>query len=186
MAVAQLVRALDCDSGGRGFKSPQPPHLFNDLAKHLPSTPSLTPSLTFSLKRHLRKTELVVSKKFSDEQKYMSNYFCLNYNVRKILLNIIDKFYFNVVNLTACQRPAYPRYTLATGGTGCEHRQQTSAGDRRKPPMRLSTAPCDSGGRGFKSPQSPHSFLKGLIFQKLRTSSICCLYGGCCSRWLLF
>ena len=28
VAVAQLVRALVCGTGGRGFKSPQPPHLF--------------------------------------------------------------------------------------------------------------------------------------------------------------
>ena len=27
VAVAQLVRALVCGTGGRGFKSPQPPHL---------------------------------------------------------------------------------------------------------------------------------------------------------------
>ena len=26
VAVAQLVRALVCGTGGRGFKSPQPPH----------------------------------------------------------------------------------------------------------------------------------------------------------------
>ena len=26
VAVAQLVRVPDCDSGGRGFESPQPPH----------------------------------------------------------------------------------------------------------------------------------------------------------------
>ncbi len=26
VAVAQLVRAPDCDSGGRGFKSPRSPH----------------------------------------------------------------------------------------------------------------------------------------------------------------
>lgn len=26
VVVAQLVRAPDCDSGGRGFKSRQPPH----------------------------------------------------------------------------------------------------------------------------------------------------------------
>ena len=29
VAVAQLVRALVCGTGGRGFKSPQPPHLFS-------------------------------------------------------------------------------------------------------------------------------------------------------------
>lgn len=29
VAVAQLVRVPDCDSGGRGFESPQPPHCFN-------------------------------------------------------------------------------------------------------------------------------------------------------------
>ena len=28
VAVAQLVRAPVCGTGGRGFKSPQPPHLF--------------------------------------------------------------------------------------------------------------------------------------------------------------
>ena len=28
VAVAQLVRAPDCDSGGRGFESRLPPHLF--------------------------------------------------------------------------------------------------------------------------------------------------------------
>ena len=27
VAVAQLVRALVCGTGGRGFKSPQPPHV---------------------------------------------------------------------------------------------------------------------------------------------------------------
>ena len=27
VAVAQLVRVLDCDSSCRGFESPQPPHL---------------------------------------------------------------------------------------------------------------------------------------------------------------
>jgi hypothetical protein len=68
----------------------------------------------------------------------MSNYFCLNYNVRKILLNIIDKFYFNVVNLTACQRPAYPRYTLAIpslrgeqGANIVSKRQQVTAENRQ-------------------------------------------------------
>ena len=29
VAVAQLVRALVCGTGGRGFKSPQPPHPIN-------------------------------------------------------------------------------------------------------------------------------------------------------------
>ncbi|CEE19206.1 hypothetical protein XAC3810_200088 [Xanthomonas citri pv. citri] len=32
VAVAQLVRVLDCDSRCRGFESPQPPHLFKRLA----------------------------------------------------------------------------------------------------------------------------------------------------------
>ena len=32
VAVAQLVRALVCGTGGRGFKSPQPPH---ELKKNL-------------------------------------------------------------------------------------------------------------------------------------------------------
>ena len=32
VAVAQLVRALVCGTGGRGFKSPQPPH-FSEIFK---------------------------------------------------------------------------------------------------------------------------------------------------------
>lgn len=33
VAVAQLVRALVCGTGGRGFETPQPPHSFTITAR---------------------------------------------------------------------------------------------------------------------------------------------------------
>lgn len=35
VGVAQLVRALDCDSGGRGFEPHHPPHLNASLSYFL-------------------------------------------------------------------------------------------------------------------------------------------------------
>ena len=34
VGVAQLVRAEDCGSSGRGFKSPHSPHLVSKVVKH--------------------------------------------------------------------------------------------------------------------------------------------------------
>jgi SAM-dependent methyltransferase len=43
VAIAQLVRAPDCDSGGRGFKSPWSPHFLNDPSMSKPLTPPPIP-----------------------------------------------------------------------------------------------------------------------------------------------
>ena len=45
VAVAQLVRALDCGSSGRGFESPQPPHFLIFLS---------IPAMTIAAKRQKR------------------------------------------------------------------------------------------------------------------------------------
>ena len=162
VAVAQLVRALDCDSGGRGFKSRQPPHLFNDLAKTIHPVPSLIPSLkrTSILGMICFRMLLKFNQVHFFKIKYL--YFLNIINKKILILFILNNFVTN--RLMICPRILYPRYTLATGGTGREHRQQTSKNDRRSLPMCSRPGPCVSGGRGFKSTQPPHFlFISNII-----------------------
>ena len=56
--VAQLVRAPDCGSGGRGFKSHRSPHLFHLLRKRRTEKDAgqLSPAQTPSIQRYTIKT----------------------------------------------------------------------------------------------------------------------------------